>query len=505
MLKAPPVLVVQAPVSSANKLITLSNQTLLPSSTTAAVTQLPYHYSEFENLFVCNLCNFTYDSLRSIKAHIWKHSGHHDLSYPILDLNNNNNNINKTTNSFSKKQINDSIAITSNNLSISKPSSNVITSTNNSSSSSSLFNVNNNTNANANSGNSGGICSVLLEVIEKLRDEESSSVTNTPHNKMAVESSIISEQTAQSKRKCKRSLKIGSLNCKRLINKAKLKIRRHINNKKLKRKELFRKLKQKSKTLRQIKSDTFALKKNSEKEPVKECKIETSVLNSLFDDDATILNNKDIYETYDFYFKTLSRNSVSTSSPSSSSSSSSSSSLSPKSYENCLKSNDINGVLNSDLFCLLSSLANNDGHDEQYVCGLCSYVCYHLPSLKSHMWSHVKSLQFDYSVNTSIINAALDYENKLNRKLNLIRKATMENFDMSGEKDTSNSLNRNIYMHRQLSNALELINYPQEQIEKLTAYQANKSSPMVSFRCSRCNFESIDLSVLRLHKREHIK
>jgi hypothetical protein len=50
---------------------------------------LPYHYSEYEHIFVCNLCNCTYDSLRSIKAHLWKHSGHHELSYPIHNMNNN--------------------------------------------------------------------------------------------------------------------------------------------------------------------------------------------------------------------------------------------------------------------------------------------------------------------------------------------------------------------------------------------------------------------------------
>jgi hypothetical protein len=48
-----------------------------------AAQMLPYHYSEYDHIFVCNLCNCTYDSLRSIKAHLWKHSGHHELSYPI--------------------------------------------------------------------------------------------------------------------------------------------------------------------------------------------------------------------------------------------------------------------------------------------------------------------------------------------------------------------------------------------------------------------------------------
>ena len=55
-----------------------------------------------------------------------------------------------------------------------------------------------------------------------------------------------------------------------------------------------------------------------------------------------------------------------------------------------------------ELIKLLESLAFNDGN-EQYACCLCSYVCYHLPSLKSHMWSHVKNEKFDYSLNTSIM------------------------------------------------------------------------------------------------------
>lgn len=49
----------------------------------------PYHYSEFQHMYICNLCNSAYDSLRSMKAHLWKHSGHHELSYPIHDYNNN--------------------------------------------------------------------------------------------------------------------------------------------------------------------------------------------------------------------------------------------------------------------------------------------------------------------------------------------------------------------------------------------------------------------------------
>jgi hypothetical protein len=73
-----------------------------PSSSSSnkrtSLTNIPYHISEIDNMYVCNICNFTYDSLRSIKAHLWKHSGHHSLSYPINDYNNNNNTPSITTN-----------------------------------------------------------------------------------------------------------------------------------------------------------------------------------------------------------------------------------------------------------------------------------------------------------------------------------------------------------------------------------------------------------------------
>ena len=58
-----------------------------PYAIDSPVNQLPYHYSECENIYICNLCHCAYDSLRSIKAHLWKHSGHHKFSYPIHDYN----------------------------------------------------------------------------------------------------------------------------------------------------------------------------------------------------------------------------------------------------------------------------------------------------------------------------------------------------------------------------------------------------------------------------------
>ena len=61
----PPVLVIKQELST-NNTVKLNQE---------IKQNLPYYYSEYEKLYVCNLCNFTYDSLRSIKAHIWKHSG----------------------------------------------------------------------------------------------------------------------------------------------------------------------------------------------------------------------------------------------------------------------------------------------------------------------------------------------------------------------------------------------------------------------------------------------
>jgi hypothetical protein len=131
---------------------------------------------------------------------------------------------------------------------------------------------------------------------------------------------------------------------------------------------------------------------------------------------------------------------------------------------------------------LLISLATNDGN-EQYVCGPCSYVCYHLPSLKSHLWSHVTNSKFNYSLNIQIINAAIDYENKLNRHLLAEAKLTPLN-------------NNNNNNNSKISN--DFFNYP---LDSKSVHK--EQAPFVSFRCSKCSYSTIDLSILRLHKRDH--
>ena len=62
----------------------------------------------------------------------------------------------------------------------------------------------------------------------------------------------------------------------------------------------------------------------------------------------------------------------------------------------------------------------------------------------SVQWTHVKNTQFDYTLNTGIINSALDYENKLMRKLAVI------------------DLTHTTCAERQLNSAVELISYPRK-------------------------------------------
>jgi hypothetical protein len=294
----------------------------------------------------------------------------------------------------------------------------------------------------------GGICSVLLEVIEKIRDSETSSTTATSNNSNKRRSSQSVDQAAaatmpEETKRCKSNNTSGS--------------------------------KQKRINLAEFKP----------------CVIETSVVSSLFEDEDELIN------------KFLQNNSES---PNPNVQSGSNLvqqqhqlQASPK-YLEMLK--------------LLELLANNDGN-EQYQCGLCSYVCFHLPSLKSHMWTHVKSEKFDYSRNTSIVNAAIDYENKLNRSLSSINAllasssaASSSDTDSTASSDASLSSCMEAVVEKKLHTIMDQLNLG-ELKRRLTADSYNEermsgddTAGMVSFRCSKCFFQSTDLCVLRLHKRQ---
>lgn len=138
------------------------------------VCQQPYRFVDDKNHYSCNLCEYTYDSLRSMKAHIWKHSGHHDISYPMKELIIETSNDVEQTSSILK--IENEEIITGNEVTIVESSSinsSPFKSTHISSPSSS---------SNSSSRSTTGICSVLLEVIEKLRQNEET-VSNNEETK----------------------------------------------------------------------------------------------------------------------------------------------------------------------------------------------------------------------------------------------------------------------------------------------------------------------------------
>ncbi|CAF0739182.1 unnamed protein product [Brachionus calyciflorus] len=535
---------------------------------------LPYHYSEIDNIYICNLCNCTYDSLRSIKAHLWKHSGHHELCYPIhkdcnissssssscSGSNNNNNNSHRIaettgkpivtlkTEPTTRKTIRQTLQIPQH------------------------VNSDNQTNqtggsgvgVNGNGGGGGGICSALLEVIEKLRETETLQQPLLSKRKRKTNLQTINKEP-KIRKKRKTTQKVNQL----------IQLQDEINLNNLKQQEVINNILNNQNT---------------------ECTIETTVVNSLYEDQDTLLNklvnqqqqqeeqrhdineqqeqqkdqkiskigffcqecqvltnclNKHVctigkndllnecefdhflchlckneservvgvgeeegmYEEYEckWYKKFDNFESLKTHFNLNHTTESMDSPTTPASP--CL---NIINQNNSELLKLLELLANNDGN-EQYACGLCLYVCYHLPSLKSHMWSHVKSEKFDYTINTSIINAALDYENKLNRSLALIhnsikfRKCFNSSCDDSKEDscdsigssdldDLNFSLSKKIQMTLDMINFKDIENrYKHEELEQ----KQRPESCMVAFKCSKCNFETVDLCFLRIHKRNH--
>lgn len=167
------------------------------------------------------------------------------------------------------------------------------------------------------------------------------------------------------------------------------------------------------------------------------------------------------------------------------------------------------------LIQMLESLVNNNDDNEQYVCNLCSYVCYHLPSLKSHLWTHVTNDKFDYSTNTCVINAALDFETKLSSnvaKLVASIKLNSSQEEMNAAEKTATSRVGSNLLEKKIVSTLEMIDF-EEICQRLLTYSNTSSKRsietldtnkiMVSFKCSKCSHESIDLCNIRFHKRVH--
>lgn len=352
----------------------------------------------------------------------------------------------------------------------------------------------------------GGICSVLLEVIEqKIRDVETidSSITERVEAKPPRKRKLTDDNTISSR--------TGSVDSDDASH--------YVAAKRSKSKTTTTRKEKKPQSIpsNEAISNTISTDKSISSSSAnanliyEQCTIETNVVSSIYDDEDDLLymNNGSKKDTNE-----PTRDNVSNDS---SSAALSGSSMHSNKYGDVIK--------------MLEILANNDGN-EQYQCGLCSYICYHLPSLKSHMWSHVKNEKFDYSRNTSIINAAIDYENKLNRSLSSINSMLFNN-SSNGEDDTesssessstksstpppSSSIKPSIestnesLIEKKLLATLELINLNElnrklsEHLKANEACQYQIADGIVSFKCSKCKFQTTDLCLLRLHKKqEHV-
>ncbi|XP_021343807.1 uncharacterized protein LOC110443745 [Mizuhopecten yessoensis] len=117
---------------------------------------------------------------------------------------------------------------------------------------------------------------------------------------------------------------------------------------------------------------------------------------------------------------------------------------------------------------------------EQYKCNLCGYVCHHLPSLKSHMWRHASDQNYSYEFTNEVINAAIDYDSRLDTK-------------ECCEEDVA-EFNKTIREKMRIRLASQGVT---KDAESLCAVC------WVTFRCCQCGFEVINKAQLNLHMKTH--
>jgi hypothetical protein len=156
------------------------------------------------------------------------------------------------------------------------------------------------------------------------------------------------------------------------------------------------------------------------------------------------------------------------------------------------------------------------------------------------MWGHVTSEKFNYLVNTAIINAAIDYESKLARNIATVVASIRLNANMPASSGDQNAVFSNfmaavsnnsaggresaldaassarklqsLNLEKRVLSTLELLDYQDVSKRLLTYsnYNVKKyepahdegSEPMVAFKCFKCEFQTIDLCELRLHRLE---
>ena len=144
---------------------------------------------------------------------------------------------------------------------------------------------------------------------------------------------------------------------------------------------------------------------------------------------------------------------------------------------------------------------------EQYKCNLCGYVCHHLPSLKSHMWRHASDANYSYESTNNIINAAIDYDMQ-----RCVKRPPKEyKCNMCGYVCYHlPSLKSHMWRHSSDQNyhykfmTDDFLNsFALTELGRDGKHAGESMHPLVTFRCCQCGFESTDKAKLSDHMVVH--
>ena len=140
---------------------------------------------------------------------------------------------------------------------------------------------------------------------------------------------------------------------------------------------------------------------------------------------------------------------------------------------------------------------------EQYKCNLCGYVCHHLPSLKSHMWRHAGDTNYSYESTNNIINAAIDFDTR-----RCVKRPPKEyRCNMCGYTCYHlPSLKSHMWRHSSDQNYHYKF-VADDFLDSIAVSESERGAecllPLVTFRCCQCGFESTDKVTLRDHMAVH--
>ena len=144
---------------------------------------------------------------------------------------------------------------------------------------------------------------------------------------------------------------------------------------------------------------------------------------------------------------------------------------------------------------------------EQYKCNLCGYVCHHLPSLKSHMWRHASDSNYSYESTNNIINAAIDFD--MQRCVKRPPKEYRCNmcgyvcYHMPSLKSHMWRHSSDQNYHYKFMTDDFLNSFAVSQLSHDGKSVSESVLPLVTFRCCQCGFESTDKAQLSNHMVVH--